>query len=147
MSYDLLGLPPSLADVDAFVNDKSPRAYETLVDKLLASPHFGERWGRHWLDLAHYADSDGYEKDRARPDAYLYRDWVIQAINRDLPFDQFTIEQIAGDLLPDATIQQRLATAFNRQTLTNEEGGVDQEEYRVAAVLIAPRRWGRCSSV
>jgi mono/diheme cytochrome c family protein len=135
LSYDLLGLPPSVVDVDAFVNDKSPRAYETLIDKLLASPHFGERWGRHWLDLAHYADSDGYEKDRARPDAYLYRDWVIQAINRDLPFNQFTIEQIAGDLLPGATSQQRLATAFNRQTLTNEEGGVDQEEYRVAAVF------------
>jgi len=135
LSYDLLGLPPSVGDVDAFVNDKSPKAYEALVDKLLASPHFGERWGRHWLDLARYADSDGYEKDRERPDAYLFRDWVIDAINRDLPFDRFAIEQLAGDLLPRNTSEQRLATAFNRQTLTNEEGGVDQEEFRIAAVF------------
>lgn len=133
LSYDLIGLPPTIAEADAFVNDKSPDAYQTVVERLLDSPHFGERWGRHWLDLAHYADSDGYEKDRARADAYLYRDWVIDAINRDLPFDQFTIEQLAGDLLPDATTSQRIATAFLRQTLTNEEGGVDQEEYRVAA--------------
>ncbi|MFO1022951.1 MAG: DUF1549 and DUF1553 domain-containing protein [Planctomycetales bacterium] len=104
-----------------------------LVDRLLKSPHFGERWGRHWLDLAHYADSDGYEKDRARPDAYLYRDWVINAINQDQPFDQFTIEQLAGDLVPNSTARQKIATGFLRQTLTNEEGGVDQEEYRVAA--------------
>ncbi|WLD13682.1 PSD1 and planctomycete cytochrome C domain-containing protein [Planctellipticum variicoloris] len=135
LSYDLLGLPPTVAEVDAFVNDASPGAYEALVDRLLKSPHFGERWGRHWLDLARYADSDGYEKDRARGDAYLFRDWVIEAINRDLPYDRFTVEQIAGDLLPGATARERLATAFNRQTLTNEEGGVDQEEYRINAVF------------
>lgn len=133
LSYDLIGLPPTIAEADAFVKDTSLDAYEKVVQRLLDSPHFGERWGRHWLDLAHYADSDGYEKDRGRPDAYLYRDWVIDAINRDLPFDQFTVEQLAGDLLPDATSAQRIATAFLRQTLTNEEGGVDQEEYRVAA--------------
>ncbi len=131
--YDLLGLPPAPADVEAFLSDSAPDAYSRLVDRLLASPHFGERWGRHWLDLAHYADSDGYEKDRARDDAYLYRDWVIQSLNRDQPFDQFTIEQLAGDLLPEATTDQQVATAFLRQTLTNEEGGVDQEEFRVAA--------------
>jgi hypothetical protein len=135
LHYDLLGLPPPVADVDAFVSDSRPDAYERLVDRLLASPHFGERWGRHWLDLARYADSNGYEADRARPDAYVYRDWVIDAVNRDLPFDRFTIEQLAGDLLPDATSRTRIATAFNRQTLTNEEGGVDQEEFRVAAVF------------
>ncbi|GIW91267.1 MAG: hypothetical protein KatS3mg109_1699 [Pirellulaceae bacterium] len=133
--YDLVGLPPPVDEVDRFVADTSPDAYERLVDRLLSSPHFGERWGRHWLDLAHYADSDGYEKDRARPDAYRYRDWVIEAINEDIPYDRFTIEQLAGDLLPDATADQKLATAFLRQTLTNEEGGVDQEEYRIAAVF------------
>ncbi len=130
---DLLGLLPPIDQVDAFVQDASDDAYERLVDRLLLSPHFGERWGRHWLDMARYADSDGYEKDRHRPDAYRYRDWVIDAINQDLPFDQFTIEQLAGDLLPDASPMQRLATAFHRQTLTNTEGGVDQEEFRVEA--------------
>jgi hypothetical protein len=107
------------AEVDAFLADKSPKAYEAMVDRALSSPHYGERWGRHWLDAARYADSDGYEKDRARPDAWRYRDWVIRAVNDDLPFDQFTIEQIAGDLLPDATPEQIVATAFHRQTLTN----------------------------
>jgi hypothetical protein len=130
---DLLGLLPPVHEVDAFVQDASEDAYERLVDRLLQSPHFGERWGRHWLDMARYADSDGYEKDNPRPDAYRYRDWVIDAINADLPFDQFTIEQLAGDLLPEATPMQRLATAFHRQTLTNTEGGVDQEEFRVEA--------------
>lgn len=133
LSYDLIGLPPDVERVDRFVADDAPDAYERLVGELLESPHFGERWGRHWLDIAHYADSDGFEKDRARPDAYLYRDWVIGSFNSDQPFDQFTIEQLAGDLLPDASAQQRLATGFLRQTLTNEEGGVDQEEYRIAA--------------
>ncbi len=135
LSYDLLGLPPKPEDVDAFRADSAPDAYPKLVDRLLASPHFGERWGRHWLDQARYADSDGYEKDSARPDAWRYRDWVIDAINRDQPFDQFTIEQLAGDLLSDATPEQILATAFHRQTLTNREGGVDQEQYRVEAVF------------
>jgi len=133
LSYDLLGLPPKVEDVDAFVQDPSPNAYEKLVDTLLDSPHFGERWGRHWLDMARYADSDGYEKDNPRPDAWRYRDWVIDAINADLPLDQFTIEQLAGDLLPDATPTQKLATAFHRQTLTNTEGGTDQEQFRVEA--------------
>jgi len=133
--FDLLGLLPKPEEVEAYVNDKSTGAYEALVDRLLASPHFGERWGRHWLDMARYADSDGYEKDRARPDAYIFRDWVIRAMNDDLPFDRFTLEQLAGDLLPHATASQKIATAFNRQTLTNEEGGVDQEEYRINAVF------------
>lgn len=133
--YDLIGLPPTPDEVDAFVHSQDPGAYEQLVDELLASPHFGERWGRHWLDKARYADSDGYEKDNARPNAWRYRDWVIEAINRDMPFDQFTIEQLAGDLLPDASARQKLATAFHRQTLTNTEGGTDQEEFRVAATF------------
>ncbi|MCL4785510.1 MAG: DUF1553 domain-containing protein [Verrucomicrobia bacterium] len=135
LSLDLLGLPPTPEEVKAFLNDKKPGAYERLVDRLLASPHFGERWGRHWLDLARYADSDGYEKDSPRPYAYLYRDWVIEAINRDLPFDQFTIEQLAGDLLPNATKEQQIATGFHRQTLINKEGGVDPEEFRNKAVV------------
>ena len=133
--YDLLGFPPTPEEVDAFVSDESPNAYEQLVDRLLASPHFGERWGRHWLDKARYADSDGYEKDNHRPDAWRYRDWVIGAINNDMPFDQFTIEQLAGDMLPDTTPLTKLATAFNRQTLTNTEGGTDKEQWRVAAVM------------
>jgi len=133
--HDLTGLPPSPAEVDEFLNDKSPQAYESLVNRLLESPHFGERWGRHWLDKARYADSDGYEKDRPRPNAWRYRDWVIDAINDDMPYDQFTIEQLAGDLLPDATVEQKLATAFHRQTLTNTEGGTDQEEFRVEATF------------
>ncbi len=135
LSLDLLGLPPRLEEIDAFVNDDSPMAYERLVDRLLASPHFGERWGRHWLDLAHYADSDGYLGDALRPYAWLYRDWVIDAVNRDLPFDQFTIEQLAGDLLPDATLAQRTATGFLRNTLRNTEAGVDLEEYRLKEIV------------
>ena len=135
LSLDLLGLPPTPAEVDAFVNDHSPMAYEKLVDRLLNSRHFGERWGRHWLDKARYADSDGYEKDRPRPNAWKYRDWVIEAINSDYPFDLFTIDQLAGDMLPNATESQKLATAFHRQTLTNTEGGTDQEQFRVDAVF------------
>jgi mono/diheme cytochrome c family protein len=133
--YDLLGLPPTPDEADAFATDTAPDAYEKLVDRTLASPHFGERWGRHWLDRARYADSDGYEKDNARPEAWRYRDWVIEAVNRDLPFDQFTIEQLAGDLLPNATPEQKLATAFHRQTLTNTEGGADKEQFRVEATF------------
>jgi hypothetical protein len=132
---DLIGLPPEVDEVDAFVSDPAPDAYERLVDRLLQSPHFGERWGRHWLDRARYADSDGYEKDRPRYNAWKYRDWVIRAINEDMPFDQFTIEQLAGDLLPGATPEQLLATGFNRQTLTNTEGGTDPEQWRVEAVF------------
>ena len=133
--YDLIGLPATPTEVDTFIADSSPNAWETLVDELLAAEHFGERWGRHWLDKARYADSDGYEKDRPRPNAWRYRDWVIDAINRDIPFDQFTIEQLAGDLLPNATPMQKLATAFHRQTLTNTEGGTDQEQFRVEATF------------
>ncbi len=135
LSLDLTGLPPTLAEIDAFLADRSDSAYETLVDRLLASPHYGERWARHWLDIARYADSDGYEKDTGRPFAWRYREWVIQALNKDLPFDQFTREQLAGDLLPNATIEQKTATGFHRNTLTNKEGGADQEEFRVAAVI------------
>jgi hypothetical protein len=135
LSLDLLGLPPAPEEIHEFAADKAPDAYERLVDRLLASPHFGERWGRHWLDLARYADSDGYEKDAVRPYAYLYRDWVIDAINRDEPFDEFTIEQLAGDLLPAATLEQKKATGFHRQTLTNKEGGVDPEEFRCKATV------------
>jgi hypothetical protein len=135
LSLDLLGLPPTPAEIRAFLDDTRPDAYELLVDRLLASPHFGERWGRHWLDLARYADSDGYEKDSPRPFAWRYRNWVIDAINNDMPFDQFTIEQLAGDILPNATLDQKVATGFHRNTLTNKEGGTDQEEFRVAAVI------------
>jgi mono/diheme cytochrome c family protein len=133
--YDLLGLPPTREEAAAFLTDRAPDAYGRLVERVLASPHFGERWGRHWLDQARYADSDGYEKDSPRPDAWRYRDWVIDAINRDVPLDRFTIEQLAGDLIDNATPEQVLATAFHRQTLTNREGGVDQEQYRVEAVF------------
>lgn len=135
LSYDLIGLPPSVEEVDEFVKDSEANAYEKVVDRLLASPHFGERWGRHWLDKARYADSDGYEKDRNRPNAWRYRDWVVKAINQDLPFDQFTIQQLAGDLAEPSDEEARLATAFNRQTLTNTEGGTDREQWRVAAVM------------
>lgn len=133
--YDLIGLPPEPQAVDDFLNDETPDAIERVVDGLLRSPHFGERWGRHWLDLARYADSDGYEKDRPRYNAWKYRDWVIAAVNDDMPFDRFTIEQLAGDLLPEPTDNQLLATAFNRQTLTNTEGGTDQEQWRVEAIF------------
>ncbi|HEY8747227.1 MAG TPA: PSD1 and planctomycete cytochrome C domain-containing protein [Tepidisphaeraceae bacterium] len=132
VSLDLIGLPPSIKEVDDFVNDPSPNAYEKVVDRLLASKHFGERAATRWLDLARYADSNGYEKDRRRS-MWPYRDWVINALNADMPFDQFTIEQLAGDLLPNATEQQKIATGFNRNTMLNEEGGVDPEEYRYYA--------------
>ena len=128
---DLIGLLPSPAEVREFLADLRPDAYERLVDRLLASPHYGERWGRHWLDQARYADSDGYEKDGKRPFAWRYRDWVIAALNADQPFDQFTVEQIAGDLLPGATQEQKIASGFHRNTLHNTEGGADPEEDRV----------------
>ena len=131
VTLDLTGLPPSLLEVDAFVNDARGDAYERAVDRLLASEHFGERWARWWLDLAHYADSDGYLQDFIRPVAWRYRQWVVEVLNRDMPFDQFTIEQLAGDLLPEATISQRMGTGFLRNTLSNREGGADLEEYRV----------------
>ncbi len=135
LSLDLLGLPPSIQEVDAFLADTRSDAYERLVDRLLASPHYGERWARHWLDLARYADSDGYEKDTGRPFAWRYRHWLIDALNRDLPYDQFVIEQLAGDLLPSVTVEQKTATGFHRNTLTNKEGGVDQEQFRVEQVV------------
>jgi hypothetical protein len=134
LSLDLIGLPPTLEEVAAFVNDASPDAYGKVVERLLASPHYGERWARVWLDLARYADTRGYEKDSGRT-IWPWRDWVIDAFNDDMPFDQFTIEQIAGDLLPDSTPTQRLATAFHRNTMNNDEGGTQDEEFRVAAVI------------
>jgi mono/diheme cytochrome c family protein len=134
VSLDLIGLPPTLAERDAFLNDPRPDAYERLVDRLLESPRYGERWARRWLDLARYADTNGYEKDRERS-IWPYRDWVIHALNADLPFDQFTIAQVAGDLLPNATESQKVATGFHRNTMTNEEGGIDVEEFRHASVV------------
>ncbi len=135
LSLDLIGLPPSPEELATFVADKRTDAYERQVDRLLASPHYGEKWARHWLDLARYADSDGYEKDLPRPWAWRYRQWVIEALNRDIPYDQFTIEQIAGDLLPGATTEQKVATGFHRNTLTNREGGIDREQLRVEQVV------------
>ena len=135
LSFDLTGLPPTPEEVAQFLADQRPGAYERLVERLLASPHYGERWARQWLDLAHYADSDGYEKDNIRPHAWQWRDWVIQALNRNMPFDEFTVEQIAGDLSPNATMQQRIATGFLRNTLTNREGGINKEEDRVKQVV------------
>ena len=125
---DLIGLPPSPKEVDAFLADQSPDAYEKVVDRLLASSHYGERWARPWLDLARYADTNGYEKDSRRT-AWEYRDWVIRALNQDMSFKEFTIDQIAGDMLPNPTHDQLIATGFNRNTMLNQEGGVDPEEY------------------
>jgi hypothetical protein len=133
VSIDLTGLPPTLAQVDAFVNDSSANAYENLVDRLLASPAYGERWAQVWLDLARYADSRGYASDSPRT-IWRWRDWVMGAINSNMPYDQFTVEQLAGDMLPKPTQEQILATAFHRNTMTNDEGGTDDEEFRVAAV-------------
>ena len=134
LSLDLVGLPPTPQQVDAFLADRSPDAYEKLVERLLASPHYGEHWGRHWLDAARYADSDGYEKDKPRT-AWMYRDWVVSALNRDLPYDRFVIEQLAGDLLPNATQDQRVATGFLRNSMINEEGGIDPEQFRMEAMF------------
>ncbi len=135
VSLDLTGLPPAPREVAEFLGDNRADAYERLVDRLLESPHYGERWARQWLDLARYADSDGYEKDYVRPHAWRWRHWVIGALNADMPFDRFTIEQIAGDLLPEATVDQRIATGFHRNTLTNREGGVNNEQFRVEQVM------------
>ncbi len=133
VSLDLIGLPPTPEEVDAFVNDPDPAAYEKLVDRLLASPHYGERWARRWLDLASYADTNGYEKDRERV-IWPWRDWVIRALNSDTPFDQFTIKQLAGDMLPNATLDDRIATGFHRNSMLNEEGGIDPLEFRFHAM-------------
>ena len=134
VSLDLRGLPPTLAEVEEFIQDTAPDAYEKAVDRFLADPAYGERWARMWLDQARYADSAGYGSDPLRPTIWRYRDWVIDAFNRNLPFDQFTLEQIAGDLLPNPSLEERIATAFHRNTMTNTEGGTDDEEFRVAAI-------------
>lgn len=134
LHLDLIGLPPSLEDADAFLEDTGAGAYERAVDRLLKSPHYGERWGRLWLDAARYSDSDGYEKDKPRS-VWFYRDWVINALNRDLPYDRFIVEQLAGDLLPDPTQDQRVATGFLRNSMINEEGGVDPEQFRMDAMF------------
>ena len=134
LTLDLTGLPPTIEETDAFVNDADPLAYEKVVDRLLKSPRYGERWARLWLDLARYADTNGYEKDRPRS-IWPYRDWVIRALNADMPFDQFSIEQLAGDMLPNPTLDQRVATGFHRNTMLNEEGGIDPLEYRFYAMV------------
>ncbi|MFC5410334.1 DUF1553 domain-containing protein [Larkinella bovis] len=134
VSLDLTGLPPTEQEVADFVADQSPNAYEKVVDRLLASPAYGERWTGMWLDLARYADTKGYERDPGRT-IWRYRDWLIKAFNQDKPFDQFTVEQLAGDLLPNPSDDQLVATGFHRNTMTNDEGGTQDEEFRVAAVI------------
>lgn len=139
LSLDLTGLPPSLKEIDDFLADNSPQAYDKLVERLLISPHYGERWGRWWLDAARYADTNGFEKDLPRS-IWPYRDWVIKAFNKDMPFDQFTIEQLAGDLLPkhsdpQKALDQRVATGFLRNSMLNQEGGVDPEQFRVEGLI------------
>ncbi|MVM32264.1 DUF1553 domain-containing protein [Spirosoma sp. HMF4905] len=134
VSLDLTGLPPTEKEVADFAADKSPEAYEKVVDRLLKSPAYGERWTGMWLDLARYADTKGYERDPGRK-IWRYRDWLIKAFNQDKPFDQFTVEQLAGDLLPTPTDDQLIATGFHRNTMTNDEGGTQDEEFRIAAVL------------
>jgi mono/diheme cytochrome c family protein len=134
VSLDLTGLPPTPAEVDAFVADKSPEAYEKVVDRLLAEDAFGEHWARTWLDLARYGDSAGYANDPPRT-IWLFRDYVIRSFNQNKPFDQFTIEQLAGDMLPSPTDDQLIATAFHRNTMTNTEGGTSPEEFRNAAII------------
>ncbi|MEM7660205.1 MAG: DUF1549 domain-containing protein, partial [Bacteroidota bacterium] len=131
---DIIGLPPTLEEISAFHADDSPTSFEKQVDRLLASPHFGEKWAAMWMDLARYADTQGYEKDPHRS-MWKYRDWLIQALNEDMPFDQFTVEQLAGDLLPSPTEDQYIATAFHRNSMNNTEGGTEDEEYRTAAVI------------
>jgi Protein of unknown function (DUF1553)/Protein of unknown function (DUF1549)/Planctomycete cytochrome C len=134
LSLDLLGLPPAIEEVDAFLADGTDDAFGRQVERLLDSPHYGERWGRIWLDAARYADSDGYEKDKSRQ-VYFYRDWVASALNRDLPYDEFIIEQIAGDLIPGASADQITATGFLRNSMINEEGGIDPEQFRMEAMF------------
>lgn len=134
LSLDLTGLPPTPEEVDAFVADKAAGAYERQVERLMASPHYGERWARWWLDAARYADSNGFEKDRTRS-IWPWRDWVIRSLNEDKPFDVFTVEQLAGDLLPGATLDQRVATGFLRNSMVNMEGGVEPEKFRVEAMI------------
>jgi hypothetical protein len=135
VSLDLTGLPPTPEEEAAFLADSSPGAYEKQVDRLLASPRYGERWASLWLDLARYADTKGYEADYDRPGVWPYRDWVIDAFNHNLPYDQFVIKQLAGDLLPNHTFEDQIATSFHRQTPNNDEGGTDDEEFRMIAVM------------
>jgi hypothetical protein len=135
VSLDLTGLPPTPEEEAAFLADSSPGAYEKQVDRLLASPRYGERWASLWLDLARYADTKGYEADFDRPGVWPYRDWVIDAFNHNLPYDQFVIKQLAGDLLPNHTFEDQIATSFHRQTPNNDEGGTDDEEFRMIAVM------------
>tara|TARA_Y100000385_G_C13090116_1_gene638312 strand:+ start:58 stop:2304 length:2247 start_codon:yes stop_codon:yes gene_type:complete len=134
-SLDIIGLPPNDVMVQQFLSSSEKNSYEIIVDELLDSEHFGEKWASMWLDLARYADSRGYQKDILRPEIWRYRDWVIKAFNDDMPFDQFTIEQLAGDLIVDRSDDQLLATAFHRNTMTNDEGGTKNEEFRLAAVM------------
>jgi len=134
LSLDLTGLLPTIEEVDAFLLDNRPDAYQRQVERLLLSPHYGERWGQVWLSAARYADSDGYEKDKPR-DVWFFRDWVINSLNDDMPYDQFVIEQIAGDMLPDATQDQRVATGFLRNSMINEEGGAHPEQFRMEAMF------------
>ena len=131
---DLTGIPPGLERAEAFLKDERIDAYERLVEELLTSPRFGEKWASWWLDMARYSDTKGYERDVYR-NIWRYRDWVIQSFNHDKPFDQFTIEQLAGDLLPNPTDEELIATAFHRNTMNNDEGGTEDEEFRVAAVI------------
>ncbi|MBM3837457.1 MAG: DUF1553 domain-containing protein [Verrucomicrobia bacterium] len=134
LSLDLLGLPPTIQEVDGFLADERDGAYDRQVERLLNSPHYGERWGRHWLDAARYADSDGFEKDKPRF-IWAYRDWVVNAFNRDVPYDRFVIEQVAGDQLPNPTQDHLVATGFLRNAMLNEEGGVDPEQFRMEAMF------------
>jgi hypothetical protein len=134
VSLDLSGLPPTMKELDEFIKDNSPNAYEKVVDRLLQSQAYGERWAAMWLDLARYADTKGYEKDQHR-NIWRYRDYLIKSFNEDKPYDQFTIEQLAGDLLPNPTDEQIIATAFHRNTMNNDEGGTDDEEFRTAEVI------------
>lgn len=134
LSLDLIGLPPTIEEVDAFLSDTRPDAYEQQVERLLKSPHYGERWGRHWLDAARFADSDGFEKDMSR-NVYPYRDYVINAFNKDLPYNQFVIEQLAGDEIPNHTQEQVVATGFLRNSMRNEEGGIDPEQFRMEGMF------------
>ena len=131
---DLIGLPPTPDQIDQYINDPRPNRYEHVVNELLMSPAYGERWTRYWLDLARFADTNGYEKDRYRS-IWPYRDWVINALNDGMPFDEFSIRQLAGDMLPDATEADRVATGFHRNTMMNEEGGIDIEEFRFESIV------------
>src|SRR6478672_5089172 len=133
LTLDMIGLPPSLDELAAFEREGGEQAYQREVERLLASPHYGERWGRIWLDAARYADSDGFEKDKPRF-VWMYRDWVINALNQDLPYNEFIIDQIAGDLLPHPTQDQMVATGFLRNSMINEEGGIDPEQFRMEAM-------------